>query len=193
MSDQRSYFQEMHDVDPENWPVNGIGGTVLHGQGIGTIKLIREHRGKCFHGEIKNVLFVPDLGMTLLSIGSITENGFDVNFSGERAQVLLSGQVIMTGRRMGASLYRVDARAQRSPTMGFAASCSHTSLNIWHQRLGHVNMRTVTRMASGIGVTGISIKPNSSKLDDCCEGCNFGKMPKRPFPKSKNKPKSVDS
>jgi hypothetical protein len=46
-------------------------------------------------------------------------------------------------------------------------------------------------MASGIGVTGISIKPNSSKLDDCCEGCNFGKMPKRPFPKSKNKPKSV--
>ena len=191
MTDQRSYFDELREIEPGSWPINGIGGTTLHATGVGTINLIREAQGKCYHGEIKDVLYVPDLGVTLLSIASITDHGFDVNFSGVMAKVTFGEQIVMTGKRTGATLYQVDATAQRSPTLGLSASTSQASLNTWHQRLGHVNVRTVTRMASGIGVTGMSIKPSSGKLENCCEGCNMGKMHKLPFPKSTSKPTVV--
>lgn len=163
----------------------------MYAHGIGTIKLIWEVQGKQIQGKIKNVLYVPNLGVTLLSIASITSNGFDVIFSGLTAQVHRAKQLIMTGKRTGETLYQVDAIAKRSPTMGFAASSNHASLTIWHQRLGHVNVRTVSRMAAGIGVTGMSIKPGSGKLDECCHGCNMGKMHKLPFPTSSSKPKVV--
>ncbi len=191
MSDQRSYFHELNEVEPGSWLINGIGGTVMYAHGIGTIKLIWEVQGKQIQGKIKNVLYVPNLGVTLLSIASITSNGFDVIFSGLTAQVYRDKHLIMTGKRTGETLYQVDAIAKRSPTMGFAASSNHASLTIWHQRLGHVNVRTVSRMAAGVGVTGMSIKRGSGKLDECCHGCNMGKMHKLPFPTSSSKPKVV--
>ena len=40
-------------------------------------------------------------------------------------------------------------------------------------------------MASGIGVLGMLITPGSTTLNECCHGCELGKMQKLPFPKSK--------
>jgi hypothetical protein len=191
MTDQRSYFYELQEIEPGTWPINGIGNTVLYAHGTGTIKVSRETRGNCYHGEIKDVLFVPNLGVTLLSIASITSHGYNVNFSGMTAHVTRDEQIIMTGKRTGATLYQVDVAVQRSPTMGLAASNTQATLNTWHQRLGHVNVRTVTRMAAGIGVTGMIIKPGNGKFDTCCDGCNLGKMHKLPFTRSSTKPTVV--
>lgn len=71
MSDQKSYFHDLRDVEPGTWPINGIGGTTLYARGIGTIKIIRKLNGTTVCGEIKDVLYVPQLGVTLISIACI--------------------------------------------------------------------------------------------------------------------------
>lgn len=47
MSGVHAYFQELRNIPPDSWPINGIGGTVLHAKGVGTIKL-----SALVHGEI---------------------------------------------------------------------------------------------------------------------------------------------
>lgn len=94
----------------------------------------------------------------------------------------------MTGVRIGESLYQQHATPTQYPIMGMTASSHSASQKIGHQRLGHINGRTLSRMAAGIGVTGMDIKPGDCKLDDCCDGCNLGKMHKLPFPTSTHKP-----
>ena len=191
MSGERSYFHELTALDPDCWPVNGIGETTLHAHGIGTIKIVRKVDGRSIYGTIKDVLFVPDLGVTLLSIASITNNGLEVTFKGCTALVTHNDKLIMMGTRTGDSLYQVDVTPICSPTMGLAAASQQASLNIWHQRFGHINELSLSRMAAGVGVKRMEITPGKGKLDDCCDGCNLGKMHKLPFPTSTSQPSVV--
>ena len=39
-------------------------------------------------------------------------------------------------------------------------------------------------MAAGLGVTGMDVTPGSTSMDECCHGCEVGKMHKLPFAKS---------
>lgn len=97
----------------------------------------------------------------------------------------------MVGTRIGMTLYHVDAIPQRKPELSLAASTTHATLNIWHQRLGHVNQRVVKRMAVGEGVRGMSITPGGTTMDECCHGCDVGKMHRLPFGTSVNIPTMV--
>lgn len=76
MSGQRTYFHELEEVESGSWPISGIGGITLHAQGIGTIKIVRKINGQDIYGEIKDTLYVPNLGVTLVSIACITSKGF---------------------------------------------------------------------------------------------------------------------
>lgn len=193
MSDQRSFFHDMREIEPKSWPINGIGGTVLYAHGIGTVKMTRTVNGKRSDGDLKDVLFVPGLGVTLISIASITSNGYNVIFSGSTANVTINNSLVMSGTRTGDSLYRVDAVPQRTTsTMSLAATSNEASITTWHQRLGHVNAQTVTRMASGVGVKGMIISPLNSTMEECCDGCHVGKMHKIPFPTSKTTTREVE-
>ena len=185
------FLSRLHEVEPGMWPVCGIEGTTLFAEGIGAIKITRKVDNKITHGTLNNVLFVPNLGVTLISIASITNNGMNVSFSVMNAKVTLNNQTIKKGQRTGETLYQIDATPVRSPSMGLTAASHTATLNIRHQRMGHLNEKSLTRMASGIGVTGMVIKPGGLKLDDCCDGCHLGKMHKLHFSTSTSRPNTV--
>lgn len=68
-----------------------------------------------------------------------------------------------------------------------AASSSTTSLDTWYERLRHAYERIIKKMATGEAVTGMSVSPNSKQLNECCHGCNVGKMHKLLFTTSQSK------
>jgi hypothetical protein len=157
MSGVHSYFQELRDIPPNSWPINGIGGTVLHAKGVGTIKLSSHVHGETINGNLKDVLYVPGLGVNLISVVCLSINGYTVSFHGLEACIMRDNTVIMTASRSGETLYKVNAVVSTPSTMGLAVATTEATLNTWHERLGHVNRRAVLRMASGIGVTGMDI------------------------------------
>jgi hypothetical protein len=64
MSGERSYFKDLRLLPPNSWPVHGIGSTVLHALGIGTITIQIDHPNNDLHTiELHDVLFVPGLGV----------------------------------------------------------------------------------------------------------------------------------
>lgn len=79
---------------------------------------------------------------------------------------------------------KVDAAVITHSESPLAASTSQTTLNIWHERLGHANKRAIQRLTSGIGVMGMLITLGSTKLNTCCHGCEMGKMHKLPLTNS---------
>jgi hypothetical protein len=181
MSGDESMLTDLRIIPDNSWPVNGIGGTVLYARGIGTMRLVRHVGDSSTYGEVKEVLFVPGLGVNLISIGCLTKSGFKVSFSGLQAIIKQNKTIILTASRSGETLYRADATRAPPTEVCLAASTTVATLSTWHERFAHINSRAVHRMASGIGVNGMIVAPGGRKLHDSCHGCLLGKMHKQPF------------
>lgn len=176
MSGDESMLIDLRIIPDNSWPVNGIGGTVLYARGIGTMRLVRHIGDSSTYGEVKDVLFVPGLGVNLISIGCLAKSGFKVSFSGLQAIIKQNKTIILTASRSGETLYRADATLAPPTVVCLAASTTVATLSTWHEQLAHVNSRAVHRMASGIGVNGMLVAPFCRKLHESCHGCLLGKM-----------------
>jgi hypothetical protein len=143
MSGERSFFTELSDISPVSWPINGIGGKLLHAVGIGTIKLTTSVNGANVNGELKNALYVPGLGVTLISIACLSIGVYAVSFSGLNAIVERDNTIIMKASRAGETLYKVKAVVITHQDSALAATTCQTTLNVLHERFGHANRRII--------------------------------------------------
>jgi hypothetical protein len=53
MMSNRSYFENLRDIPPGSWTVYGVGNTILHAAGIGTVPIHSYVNGKVLEGELK--------------------------------------------------------------------------------------------------------------------------------------------
>ena len=75
-------------------------------------------------------------------------------------------------------MYRLDCRIERQEQASVAERSSD-KLNLWHQRMAHLNAGQMKTMVSREMVTGVDI-PETEKLD-FCEACAEGKSHRAPF------------
>ena len=57
---------------------------------------------------VENVLFVPGLAGSLLSVSKIAERGFNVSFQSRKCLIVKEGEVIALGKRKKNGLYVVN-------------------------------------------------------------------------------------
>ena len=147
------------------------------------------------HGKIKitpstfieNVLLVDNLKHNLLSISQLCDKGFKVIFESSMCLVSNSfdSSIKFIGHRLG-NIYVVD--------LNDLAMCSGTSLVamdarikesswLWHRRLGHASMHTLSKLVSKDLVKGLP--KLKFEYDHICDACQFGKQTRGSF-KSKN-------
>ena len=81
MTGQRSFFTTYREIPPGTWKVNGIGGVELQAKGIGSIDITAVVNDGKLSGELREVLYVPGIGVSLFSIGSATAAGMEVLFT----------------------------------------------------------------------------------------------------------------
>lgn len=181
MSDQRSFFTNFRPIAKLERPIDGIGGAKLYARGIGDIAVSRRANGIKIDGWLRDVLYVPQLTVNLVSIGCITENGYMVVFSKDSAKIMQKDDTVMEGSRIGKTLYRLDISAKTPPITSLIASSSSATLNVWHERLSHVSHDIVKKMATSNHVIGMDVEPVKEDRNQYCNGCNLGKMHKLPF------------
>lgn len=80
MEHSRPAFATYREISLETRKVNGIGGVEVKALGIGTVGVTSAVNGEEFNGELREVLHVPGIGVSLFSIGSATAPGVDVLF-----------------------------------------------------------------------------------------------------------------
>lgn len=124
---------------------------------------------------LANVLYVPNLGGNLLSIGRIEERGFKIEFADGMAKILSKSETVVLEAKRRGRLYIVE---ENQP----AAYITKTATNeLWHRRLGHPcqnAMKNIEHSSSEEESPIVSNKP--------CSICIQGKMKRKRFPKCSN-------
>lgn len=156
--------------------------------------------------QIKDVLFVKDLKCNLFSVSRLEKAGFDIMFVEGEVHIKKNEIELIVGRRSG-SLYEFKINVDKKSLMassevenqehnnkrwvarGAGSALAQTrgrtplnkkklnSINLWHKRLGHLNINDIRRLiplVDGIG-------PLIDDSEKVCEPCTLGKQIRKPF------------
>ena len=133
--------------------------------------------------RIENVLFVPELGQNLLSVHTIAHKGINVLFTDDQCEFRkIDTQKLCSTARVhkGCSQYELGGFVVKNQEVSIAEITS--DLELWHQRLGHVNQETIKTMSSKDIIKDLHVEKDS-KID-FCESCTLGKQTREQFPKT---------
>ena len=125
--DNKQAFSSLQPIPPGTWKVRGVGNTVLEAAAIGDVPIISYVNGKAREGVLKDVLYVPGLGVNLYSIGKASALGIEINFLFEGVDFKHNGDRIMSGQRVGDSLYYLNITLKNSTDalMGISSAPEH--------------------------------------------------------------------
>ena len=129
--------------------------------------------------KLTEVLYSPEVGYTLVSVGRLDEKGFEITFSGGKCTI--KGP---NGQRFGAvpktkGLYRV---AHDEPESAHVAD-EELTLDQFHRRMGHISTGVARRLVDKGFVTGVRLEPTPSGDPFFCESCVYAKATRKPVPK----------
>jgi hypothetical protein len=176
MTNQRKFFKSFSLVEANTWFVKGIGGTQLAVHGYGSIEFTALVDGAKRIALIETVLYVPDLGVNLLSIATITEVGVTVHFIESHVSFNKRDSIVMVGERIGRTLYHLAITVDPPYDCACFTTPAPPTIDVWHQRLAHTSVKQIRKMASLEMVDGL-ILPNQSQSINrvrvaCAEKCN---------------------
>lgn len=150
--------------------------------GCGSIAIDNLIDGRWRRDIIENVLHVPKTKKNLFSIGVCTSKGFNVEFNNDRVKICREGKIFAEGFKQDNEIFRMAFRVNTPPNKQEANITS--TLEVWHERFGHVNKQTVKEMSEKQMVEGVSL---SNVKNFFCEPCQVGKSHKQFFKKHTSK------
>ncbi|KAK8930658.1 hypothetical protein KSP39_PZI016172 [Platanthera zijinensis] len=129
----------------------------------------------------KKVAYVEGLKHNLISISQLCDAGYQVWFTDLVCNIALDNNIVLIGNRQD-NIYLVDFNSSKVDICLFNSLSKPNEL--WHKRLGHVNLRTIARLSKLNLVRGLPSGPY--KKEGLCKACQLGKQTKNSF-KSLNK------
>jgi transposase InsO family protein len=177
MTPHRAAFQTYEVISPPR-NVHLGDDSIVHAVGVGTIVEEVMVMGVKHKINIKEVLHIPKFKRNLISVVKLALNGLKVEFDDDACLVRAAN------RKVIARLPRVGSLYEMPFSMHDMANVAHqmpqsAPLELWHRRLGHLNVRSVKALQSI--VNGMHIKDGASN-SAVCEGCIEGKLSRTPFP-----------
>ncbi|UYV77695.1 K02A2.6-like, partial [Cordylochernes scorpioides] len=184
MTPNRRYFSTLNDENVGQ--VTTIDGTSHSniGRGNAQVDLIN-NSGQLRSIVAQNAMFVPGIRHGVLSVLQIVENGHEVIFDKKGCHIYDNYHNLMIRAEKIGRLYLVRTAPSRFPESGECSnSIAQTNnfrkfpLNLWHQRLMHINYDTIVDMMKREVVIGLNCQ---AEKPDKCSDCMIGKSTKRPF------------
>lgn len=160
---------------------------VLNSPGVGDVNLKTKINSREINSvKVTNTMYVPELRNNLLSVSSVTDNGYTVVFNKDRATInRKDGSIALTATKRN-RLYVIDEKEE------YAAMTNQKSdkdLQMWHQRYGHLNFNDLKKMKNKAMVSGMDLASTTSELD--CEICAKCEIHVQPFKQSNNRAKEI--
>lgn len=184
MTNEKSFFTKYTPLKGEVELADGRK-VCTYGTGTGILRCPLED-GRIMNITVKNVLFVPDLGYSLLSVKRLTNQGFEVNFNSKHCNIMHNKRIIAQGVVSG-NLYRLNYRNEALAV--WDCKSNNGCIHVWHRRFGHRDPAVVKIMATKALVQGMDVRTCAHVLT--CEVCKKGKMSRKHFPK-KSQSKTQD-
>lgn len=134
--------------------------------------------------QVRNVLYIPELSVNLLSVSQLTKNGCKVEFTDTGCNIFNANKILIANARLLNNMYKLNTASVNA----YAVACeSKTDIMTWHKRMGHLNLADVKRLescAEGITIT-------NKDVDTVCIPCCEAKQTRLPFPHSGSRAKAL--
>lgn len=170
MSGCRDWFDSLTESPTKEVCV--ANGKPLAVNGKGNVLFTVNFNKKLLNITLKDVMFVPDLTVNLISVSNLTEKNFKLTFTDTTCNVIKCGKVVLTARKIG-RVYTILAVGRANLTTSTASK----GMMLWHQRLGHLNFDSLTSLKKA--ANGIDFKVTTQK--EVCDICLNGKQSRTPF------------
>lgn len=159
----------------------------IKSNGVGEVNLsVKLNRRTTNSVKLKNALCVPGLRNNLLSVSSVTDNGYTVTFEKDQATVKRkNGSVVFTAAKRN-QLYVVNEKEDHA---ALVAENENIDLRKWHQRYGHLNINDLKTMKNKDMVLGIQFASKTNEIN--CEVCARCKIHVQPFKSSSNREENI--
>jgi transposase InsO family protein len=123
----------------------------------------------------KNVLYVPESSVNLLSVSKMLQKGYEVLFSPKGSRIVdTDGSSVATMTEQN-GIFKLN-----SPNEKVYYTVKKPDAKVWHKRLGHLNNRSMLLLSKGLA-TGMNIQTCS---EDPCVTCTKGKQQRSSFKES---------
>ncbi|KAL1214091.1 Retrovirus-related Pol polyprotein from transposon TNT 1-94 [Cardamine amara subsp. amara] len=139
--------------------------------------------------SLNNVKHVPDMRKNLVSGTLLSKAGFGVNFEADKLVLRKNGMYLGKGYAKGglvklcvSTVLRTEKINNANVVIADNSSNNNSvaylveSFNIWHERLGHVNYKSMQRLMN------LNLIPKCKINKDKCEVCVHAKLTKTPSP-----------
>jgi len=159
-------------------------GSTVYINEIGSVKFIAEDSGKEI--SMHDVGYAHGLAANLISLIKITEGGATINFTEKNATISRNNKVILKISKKE-NLYVIAQRAKLNLAAPIVEDKQvlDESLALWHNRLGHLSLTGVKKLAEGNSVCGLEkLKVTTKDISihkAVCEGCVYGKAHRESF------------
>ncbi|KAD5507787.1 hypothetical protein E3N88_15490 [Mikania micrantha] len=136
---------------------------------------------ECKTGEqriLTNVYLIPSLKSSIISLGQLTEVGYEIQMNGELLWVKEhDGTLLMKVPQTTNRIYKVRIKAA-------VPVCLQAKVEspawLWHARLGHVRFDSLKLLTTKGLARGV---PTINHPSQMCDGCSLGKQSRNSFPK----------
>jgi hypothetical protein len=130
--------------------------------------------------RLTEVLYSPEVGYTLVSIGCLDEKGFGANFSGGKCTITgPDGERVGVVPKNNHGLYRVDHESESA-----SAAEEVLTLDQMHRCLGHISVNVAKKLMKDGFITGLRLETTPSGNDFFCESCVYAKATRKPVAKA---------
>ena len=170
MSGQCHCFINFVKIEPR--PITAADSRKFNVIGKGSLYLELPNGKKTSKILLKEVLYAPCMGVTLVSISQVTDAKSSVLFHGDICRIFNPLRTILGEISKRNGLYRIFT--PRPQTSGYAGKAVEVlSIDELHRRLGHVGHGAVRQLMKKGLVKGLGLDENSKP--SFCESCEWGK------------------
>ena len=127
---------------------------------------------------LHDCLFVPDSRKNLISISKLCNDSYSVSFNKTYVSIMKENEVVTCGTLVN-NLYHFDCVVIQIDNVEKSLKRKETSINqtqLWHLRLGHINLKRIQRLASCGPLATLTLEQLP-----LCQNCVQGKMTQRSF------------
>lgn len=167
----------LHLFSPSQGETISLGDNdVCEVQDSGTVQIEKFVDGSWKPERIENVLYISKIRKNLFFVGVCTSRSYEVHFKGQLVTISANKKVMAQGQRQENEIYRMLLKVK----MPEEANVSTLDLKTWHERLGHINNKSIHEMVNKGIVNNIQL---NKKNHFFCEPCQLGKLHRLPFSK----------
>ena len=165
---EKSFFKAYEPVNDGKVLYMGNSSTAQV-KGIGTVQL-EFTSGKTL--TLNDVYHVPEIRKNLVSGSLLNKNGFKLVFEADKF-VLSKGGAFVGKGYMYDSMFKLNINNKTSTISAYIVECPSL---LWHNRLGHVNIRKMHDMVK------LELLPRIDINMEKCRTCMLTKITRKPFP-----------